>query len=81
MELASQGILVNALMGGITDTPALRMIPGHEEMIVEALKRNPAGRMTTPEDVAASLVALADPRVNWITAAVIPVDGGEYVVG
>jgi NAD(P)-dependent dehydrogenase (short-subunit alcohol dehydrogenase family) len=81
MELASQGILVNALMGGITDTPALRMIPGHEEMIVEALKRNPAGRMTTPEDVAASLVALADPRVNWVTAAVIPVDGGEYVVG
>jgi enoyl-[acyl-carrier protein] reductase III len=81
MELAPQGILVNALMGGVTDTPALRMIPGHEEMIVEALKRNPAGRMTTPEDVAAALVALADPRVNWITAAVIPVDGGEYVVG
>ncbi len=81
LELAPQGILVNALMGGVTDTPALRAIPGHELMIEEALKRNPSGRMTTPEDIAAALVALADPRVTWITGAVIPVDGGEYIVG
>jgi NAD(P)-dependent dehydrogenase (short-subunit alcohol dehydrogenase family) len=81
MELAPKGVLVNSLMGGITDTPALRMIPGHEEMIQEALQRNPSGRMTTPEDVAAALVALADPRITWITGAVIPVDGGEFIIG
>ncbi len=81
LELAPQGILVNALMGGVTDTPALRAIPGHELMIEETLKRNPSGRMTTPEDVAAALVALSDPRLTWITGAVIPVDGGEYIVG
>jgi NAD(P)-dependent dehydrogenase (short-subunit alcohol dehydrogenase family) len=81
LELAPQGILVNALMGGVTDTPALRAIPGHEKMITEALERNPSGRMTTPEDIAAALVALADPRITWITGVVIPVDGGEFIIG
>jgi enoyl-[acyl-carrier protein] reductase III len=81
LELAPQGILVNALMGGLTDTPALRAIPGHEQMIEQALRFNPSGRMTTPEDIAGTLVALADPGLTWITGAVIRVDGGEYIVG
>lgn len=75
LELAPHGILVNALMGGLTDTPALRIIPGHEGMIEEALRRNPSGRLSTPEDIAAAIVALADPRVQWITGTVIPVAG------
>jgi enoyl-[acyl-carrier protein] reductase III len=81
LELAPRGILVNALMGGLTDTPALRAIPGHEQMIEQALRFNPSGRMTTPEDIAGTLVALADPGLTWITGAVIRVDGGEYIVG
>lgn len=81
LELAPRGILVNALMGGLTDTPALRAIPGHETMIEEALRRNPSGRMTRPEDVAAALVTLAHPRLTWITGTVIPVDGGEFIAG
>ena len=81
LELAPRGILVNALMGGVTDTPALRAIPGHERMIEEALGRNPSGRMTTVDDVARTLVALADPGLTWVTGAVIPVDGGEIIAG
>jgi NAD(P)-dependent dehydrogenase (short-subunit alcohol dehydrogenase family) len=81
LELAPRGILVNAIMGGVTDTPALRAIPGHEEMRNEALRRNPSGRLTTPEDIAAALVTLADPRLTWVTGAVIPVDGGEIIAG
>jgi NAD(P)-dependent dehydrogenase (short-subunit alcohol dehydrogenase family) len=80
-ELAPRGILVNALMGGLTDTPALRAIPGHERMIEEALERNPSGRITTAEDIARTLVALADPGLTWVTGAVIPVDGGEIIAG
>src|SRR5205807_964922 len=30
MELAPRGIAVNAIRAGVTDTPALRKIPGHE---------------------------------------------------
>jgi enoyl-[acyl-carrier protein] reductase III len=80
VELAPQGIAVNCLMPGVCDTPALRAIPGHEEILAEVHARHPAERLTTAEDVAQALVALADPRLTWITGAVIPVDGGESIV-
>ncbi|RMF31885.1 MAG: SDR family oxidoreductase [Chloroflexi bacterium] len=81
LELAPQGILVNCILAGVTDTPALRAIPGHEKLIEGALQRNPSGRLTTPEDVATTLAVLADPRLTWITGAIIPVDGGEMITG
>jgi NAD(P)-dependent dehydrogenase (short-subunit alcohol dehydrogenase family) len=81
LELGSRGIAINCLRPGVTDTPALRAIPGHEAYVEEALRRNPYHRLTTPEDVATALVALADPALTWISGAVIPVDGGESVVG
>jgi len=80
MELAPRGIAVNCLMPGVTDTPALRAIPNNEKIIAEVLKNHPAGRLTTPEDVAQTLVALADPRIVWISGAIIPVDGGETII-
>ncbi|MFQ5770335.1 MAG: SDR family oxidoreductase, partial [bacterium] len=52
LELAPIGITVNAIQAGVTDTPALRKIPGHEEMVATAQKNNPMGRLTTPLDVA-----------------------------
>jgi NAD(P)-dependent dehydrogenase (short-subunit alcohol dehydrogenase family) len=81
LELGPHGVTVNCLRPGVTDTPALRAIPGHEAYVKEALKRNPGGRLTTPQDVAKTLVALADPEITWISGAVIPVDGGESIVG
>jgi NAD(P)-dependent dehydrogenase (short-subunit alcohol dehydrogenase family) len=81
VELAPRGIAVNCLRPGVTDTPAVHPIPGHETHLVEARRRNPAGRLTTTGDVANVLVTLADPDVTWITGAVIPVDGGESIVG
>jgi NAD(P)-dependent dehydrogenase (short-subunit alcohol dehydrogenase family) len=80
-ELAPMGITANALRGGVTDTPALRKIPGNEQLIEAAKARNPAGRLTTPEDVADALVALAEPGTRWVTGNVINVDGGEEVTG
>ncbi len=81
LELGSRGIAVNCLRPGVTDTPALRAIPGHEVYMEEALKRNPGGRLTTAADVAKTLVVLADPEVTWISGAIVPVDGGESIVG
>jgi enoyl-[acyl-carrier protein] reductase III len=72
---------VNALRGGVTDTPALRRIPGHERLMDLAIQVNPAKRLTTPEDVAGALVALCAPGAYWITGNVINVDGGEAVTG
>ncbi len=81
LELASSGISVNAIRAGVTDTPALRKIPGHEKMIEVARERNPFRRLTTPADVAAAIVALSCPGTHWITGNVIGVDGGEDIVG
>jgi NAD(P)-dependent dehydrogenase (short-subunit alcohol dehydrogenase family) len=81
VELGPRGVAVNALRPGVADTPALRAIPGHEPYVEQALRMNPGGRLTTPEDVAVLLAALAEPRITWLTGAVIPVDGGELIVG
>ncbi len=77
LELGPRGILVNCRMAGVTDTPALRLIPGSDKLKADVLERAPGGRLTTPEDVANTLVALMDPRVHWISGAVVKVDGGE----
>jgi enoyl-[acyl-carrier protein] reductase III len=81
VELAPWGIAVNCLRPGVAETPAVRPIPDHEAHLAEALKRNPTGRLTTTEEVAKVLVALADPDITRITGAIIPVDGGESIVG
>lgn len=81
MELAPRGISVNAIRAGVTDTPALRKIPGHESIAETALKRNPSGRLTTPEDVARAIAALCRPGTEWISGNIIGVDGGEDVIG
>jgi enoyl-[acyl-carrier protein] reductase III len=81
MELAPRGIAANAIRAGVTDTPALRKIPGHEIIAETALRRNPAGRLTTPQDVARAIAALSQPGTEWITGNVIGVDGGEDIIG
>jgi NAD(P)-dependent dehydrogenase (short-subunit alcohol dehydrogenase family) len=81
MELAPRGITVNAVRAGVTDTPALQKIPGADRIKASALARNPAGRLTTPGDVARAMVAFAHPATAWMTGNVLGVDGGEDVVG
>jgi len=80
-ELAPHGVTALAIKAGVTDTPALRKIPGNETLIESARARNPTGRLTTPEDVAACLVDLARPGTRWLTGSVLNVDGGEDVTG
>ena len=80
-ELAPHGITANSIKAGVTDTPALRKIPGNEAIVESATKRNPSGRLTTAEDVARCLVSLSDPRTGWLTGSVLQVDGGEDVAG
>lgn len=81
MELGPYGITANAIMAGVTDTPALRKIPESAEMLRVAKLKNPSGRLTTPEDVAKAIVLLADEHAYWVSGNVIGVDGAEDVVG
>jgi len=79
-ELAPKKIAANALRAGVTDTPALRKIPGNEQMIARALQANPGGRLTTPDDVADAVVAFAG-MSTWMTGNIIGIDGGEDNAG
>jgi len=81
IELASDGIGVNAIQAGVTDTPALRKIPGNEKMIDFAIQNNPSGRLTSPEDIAEYIQILAQSNNSWMTGNVIRIDGGEDIIG
>ena len=80
-ELAPLGITANSIRAGVTRTPALEKIPGHDALVAQAEAKNPSGRLTTPEDIANAIVLLTDRRADWITGNVIGVDGGEDIVG
>lgn len=80
-EFAAHGIRCNILQPGITDTPALRLIPGSAGMKANAIARNPFARLTTPEDVANVVYLMSRPEAAWINGSLIRVDGGEAISG
>ena len=80
VELGNMKITANAIMAGVTDTPALKKIPGSERMLSSAKLKNPMGRLTTPEDVAQAIILLCRPEAFWISGNVIGVDAAEAVV-
>ncbi len=79
VELAPRGVTVNAVMAGVTDTPALKVIPDHQDMLRLASEGNPSGRITRPEDVGHCLLELSRPGTHWMTGNCIRVDGGEDI--
>jgi len=77
IELGPRGITVNALLAGVTDTPALSKIPGARNMLYAAVAKNPFSRATVPEDVARAIIALLQNGTEFINGNTIGVDGGE----
>ncbi len=80
-ELLSRGITANAICAGVTDTPALRKIPGNVELMNKSLSKSPINRLTRPEDVGGAVAALLDPRLYWLTGTVLGIHGGEDSIG
>jgi enoyl-[acyl-carrier protein] reductase III len=80
MELGPYEITANTLLAGVTDTPALRKIPGSQSMLDIARAKNPAGRLTTPEDIAKVVALLSEDSAAFMSGNVICVDGGEDIV-
>jgi NAD(P)-dependent dehydrogenase (short-subunit alcohol dehydrogenase family) len=81
LELAPFGISANAVRAGVTDTPALRKIPGNDKIVATAVDRNPHHRLTTAAEVAKAIALLAHPDAYWVSGNTIGVDGGEDVTG
>ena len=73
-ELASRNITVNAVAPGFIDTDMTRVLPEEQK---EALRKQiPAGRLGSPEDIAAAVAFLASPAAGYITGQTISVNGG-----
>ncbi len=79
LEYAPFGIRANAIQAGVTDTPALRAIPGSAQMLAVGEYRNPFGRLTTPEDVAGFVALMCTDEAKWVNGALLHVDGGECI--
>lgn len=79
MELAGNGILVNAIAPGLIDTPMLRALT--PERLAAQLALQPTGSAGTPEDIAHAVSFLAGPQMSFITGQVLFVDGGKSLGG
>ena len=75
VELAPQGIRVNAVSAGVVETGALEHFPNREAMLASGA-RNPAGRIVTPADVAGVVSFLCSPDAEMIRGQTIVIDGG-----
>jgi enoyl-[acyl-carrier protein] reductase III len=80
VELASAGIRVNAVSGGVVETGALDHFPNREQMLAGSLARTPAGRLVEPADVADAVAFLCSPEAEMIRGQTIVVDGGFSLV-
>ena len=81
LELAGEGIRVNAVAAGPTDTEFLTERMKLSEEQAEAVRtqersRIPLNRRGSPEEVARWIVALASDTGGWMTGQVVTVDGG-----
>ena len=79
LEYAPYGVRSNIIQAGVTDTPALRAIPGNAQMKAEGALRNPLRRLTQPEDVANFVALMCTDEAAWVNGSLIRVDGGEHI--
>ena len=72
-EYMRQGIRVNAILPGMTDTPPMReYLAGNDGMV----RMLPGGRLAAPEEIASAAVWLCSPSASYVSGASLVVDGG-----
>jgi NAD(P)-dependent dehydrogenase (short-subunit alcohol dehydrogenase family) len=78
----SDGIRVNAVNPGTTDTPWVKRLLDQSDgsqLAKAALEaRQPMGRLVTPKEIASAIIFLASPVQAAITGTALNVDGGLH---
>jgi NAD(P)-dependent dehydrogenase (short-subunit alcohol dehydrogenase family) len=83
LELAAQGVRVNAVNPGVVVTNLHRRSGVNEENYAAFLDRSkqthPLGRAGEPDEIADLIAFLASDRAGWITGETISIDGGRHL--
>lgn len=83
LELASQGVRINAVNPGVVISNLHRRSGMNEENYAAFLDRSkqthPLGRAGEPEEIADLIAFLASDRAGWITGETISIDGGRHL--
>ncbi|MBM2577747.1 3-oxoacyl-[acyl-carrier-protein] reductase [Jannaschia sp. Os4] len=77
-EVASRGITVNAVAPGFIATAMTDKLTDDQKAKID--DQIPAGRMGTPEEIAAAALYLASPEAAYVTGTVLHVNGGLAMV-
>ncbi len=76
VELAPQGIHVNAVAGGLLDLPSVRQHAGFDQLAADTMRRTPSGRLGTADDIARLVLFLCSPLADWMVGQTLIADGG-----
>lgn len=79
-EVARNGIRVNCVAPGTTDTPFLRIFEGSEKIIDGIVRSTPLRRLARPEEVAAAICYLASDDASFVTGQTLSVSGGLTMI-
>jgi 3-oxoacyl-[acyl-carrier protein] reductase len=77
VELGPQGIRVNMISPGMTETDLIADVP--ERMRKVFAQQNPLRRLAMPDDVAQAVLMLCSPAGAYVNGAEIPVSGGSVM--
>jgi 3-oxoacyl-[acyl-carrier protein] reductase len=77
-EVASRGITANCVAPGFIATAMTAALT--ERQVAAIAERIPAGRLGTPDDVAACVLFLASPEAGYLTGQTLHVNGGMAMI-
>ena len=75
-ELARDGIRVNAVLPGLTDTKFASALTSNPKILGMMMQLTPLGRVAQPDEIAPAVLYLCSAASSYVTGSVLAVDGG-----